>query len=182
MKSIKCKLYAPILAILFLALSSCGSASKTGEDLISDAREEINNIQQNYPNIGQQFQQAEGYAIFPNVGKGAYVIGGASGNGVVYQDGNLIGYADLKQVDIGLQAGGKSFVEVLFFENEQALEDFKSGTYELAANASAVVLEEGVSRDLNFQDGVAVVTMPKAGAMAGVSVGGQRFEFTPANR
>lgn len=178
---INSKFYTPILAILVLALASCGSASKTGDDLISDAREERNNIQQNFPEMAQQFQQAEAYAIFPNVGKGAYIIGGASGNGVVYQNGNVIGYADLKQVDVGLQAGGKAFVEVLFFENQQALDRFKEGGFELSANASAVVLEEGVSRNLDFQDGVAVVTVPKAGAMAGVSVGGQRFDFTPAN-
>lgn len=175
------KIYTPILAILVLLLAGCGSARNTGEDLISDAREEMNSIQQNHPQMAQEFQNAEAYAIFPNVGKGAYIIGGASGNGVVYQDGNVIGYADLKQVDVGLQAGGKAFVEVLFFENQQALDRFKEGGYQLAANASAVVLEEGVSESLDFQDGVAVVTVPKAGAMAGVSVGGQRFEYTPAN-
>jgi lipid-binding SYLF domain-containing protein len=92
----------------------------------------------------------------------------------------MIGYADLKQVDIGLQLGGKAFVEVLFFETEEALQRFKDGSYELSANASAVILDKGFSEDLEFQDGVAVVTVPKGGAMAGISVGGQRFEYTPA--
>lgn len=169
-----------LFALVFLVFASCGSASKTGEDLLADAREERRNIEQNYPEVGELFENSVGYAIFPNVGKGAYVIGGASGNGAVFEDGNHVGYADLKQVDVGLQLGGKAFVEVLFFQTESALEDFKDGSYELSANASAVVLEEGVSRDINFEDGVAVVTMPKAGAMAGVSVGGQRFTYQPA--
>ena len=179
MKTFTRKLYAPFLAILFIVAAGCGSASKTGEQLLSDVQEEKMNIEQNFPNVAPQFKNAYAYAIFPNVGKGAYIIGGASGNGAVYQNGNLIGYADLKQVDVGFQMGGKSFVEVLFFENQQALERFKNGTYEVRANASAVVLEKGISRDLEFQDGVAIATMPKAGAMAGISVGGQRFEFTP---
>lgn len=174
--------YKPLLVLVFLIFASCGSAKKTGDDLIADAREERTTIQQNYPEMANQFQNAAAYAIFPNVGKGAYIIGGASGNGVVYQNGNVIGYADLKQVDIGLQAGGKSFVEVLLFENQAALDRFKSGTYELGANASAVILDKGVSRDIDFQDGVAVITVPKEGAMAGISVGGQRFTFTPVNR
>lgn len=173
-------LYKSVFALVFLVFASCGSASKTGEDLLSDAREERRNIEQQYPNVAELFQNSAGYAIFPNVGKGAYVIGGASGNGAVFENGNHVGYADLKQVDVGLQLGGKAFVEVLFFETEAALEDFKDGSYELSANASAVALEEGISRDINFQDGVAVVTMPKAGAMAGVSVGGQRFTYQPA--
>lgn len=165
--------------MIFLVFASCGSAQKTGDDLVADAQEEQNEIQQNYPEVAELFRTSPGYAIFPNVGKGAYIIGGASGNGAVYENGNLVGYADMKQIDVGLQAGGKSIVEVLFFETPEALEQFKQGGYELSANASAVILEEGVSRDIDFQDGVAVVTMPKAGAMAGVSVGGQRFDFQP---
>lgn len=167
-----------VLLVLVLA-SSCGSSKKTGDDLIADASTEKAMIEREHPLMTEYFNSAAGYAIFPNVGKGAYIIGGASGNGVVYENGNLVGYADLKQVDVGLQIGGKAFVEVLFFENERALENFKSGSYELSANASAVILDEGFSRNLEFQDGVAIVTVPKGGAMAGVSVGGQRFEFTP---
>lgn len=172
--------FKSVLVLLVLVLASCGSSKKTGDDLVTDARQEKAMIEREHPMMADYFNSAAGYAIFPNVGKGAYVIGGASGNGVVYENGNMIGYADLKQVDVGLQIGGKAFVEVLFFENDQALENFKSGSYELSANASAVILDEGFSRDLEFQDGVAIVTVPKGGAMAGISVGGQRFEFTPA--
>ena len=179
MKINKNNFYKILTAIFVLVLVSCGSAKKTGDDLVTDSRQEKNMIERNYPVMADHFNNAVGYAIFPNVGKGAYIIGGASGNGTVYENGNLIGYADLKQLDVGLQIGGKAFVEVLFFENEQALEKFKSGSYELSANASAVILDEGFSRNLEFEDGVAIVTVPKGGAMAGISVGGQRFEFRP---
>lgn len=165
--------------VLLLGLAGCGSGKKTGEDLVIDAKQERAMIEREHPMMAEYFNTAEGYAIFPNVGKGAYIVGGASGNGAVYQNGQLIGYADLKQVDIGLQLGGKAFVEVLFFANEEVLEKFKEGGFELNANVSAVVLDEGFSEDLEFQDGVAVVTVPKGGAMAGISVGGQRFEYRP---
>lgn len=129
------------------------------------------------PGLRSFFKEAAGYAIFPNVGKGAYIIGGASGNGAVYQNGKLIGMADLKQLDIGLQFGGKAFREVLFFETEVDLERFKRGNFELSGNASAVVIEDGIGKTIGFQDGVAIATMPKAGAMVEVSVGGQKFKF-----
>lgn len=167
------------LLVLLLVLASCGPGKKTGEDLVTDAQQEKAMIERQHPMMADYFDSATGYAIFPNVGKGAYIIGGASGNGAVYQNGALIGYADLKQVDIGLQLGGKAFVEVIFFENQAALDEFKKGGYELSANVSAVVVDEGFSEDLEFRDGVAVVTVPKGGAMAGISVGGQRFEFRP---
>lgn len=174
-------LYKPLIVLLFFVFAACGTTKKSSEELVSDARQEKAMIEREHPMMSEYFNSAEGYAIFPNVGKGAYIIGGASGNGVVYENGRLVGYADLKQVDIGLQLGGKAFVEVLFFETQAALERFKSGSYELSANASAVILDEGFSRDLEFQDGVAIVTVPKGGAMAGISVGGQRFGFIPAD-
>ena len=180
MKTQKINYYRSILIVLVLTLASCGGAKKTGDDLVSDARKEKAMIESEFPMMAEYFNGAAGHAIFPNVGKGAYIIGGASGNGVVYDSGRMIGYADLKQVDIGFQLGGKAFVEVLFFETDKALERFKEGGYELSANASAVILDKGFSEDLEFQDGVAIVTVPKGGAMAGISVGGQRFEYTPA--
>ncbi len=179
MKKLTGTLYTSLVAVLILVIAGCGSASKTGDQLLSDVQEEKRMIEQNFPNVAQNFQTAAGYAIFPNVGKGAYIIGGASGNGAVYQNGNLVGYADLKQVDVGLQIGGKAFVEVLFFETQAALDRFKNGGYELEASATAVILEKGASKTITFQDGVGIATIPKGGAMAGISVGGQRFDFTP---
>lgn len=180
MKFLMTKWHLPVIAFLIIGLAGCGSMQKTGDELVADSRDAKSSIEQNYPQFSDLFETSAGYAIFPNVGKGAYIIGGASGNGTVYENGTMIGYANLKELDVGLQAGGKSFIEVIFFENQQALNDFKDGSYELSANASAVILEEGISRDIDFQDGVAVLTMPKAGAMAGISVGGQRFDFYPA--
>ncbi|MEG9328272.1 lipid-binding SYLF domain-containing protein [Salinimicrobium catena] len=178
MKNLSQKMLPVFLFLLFAGLAGCGSG-KTGDDLMNDVREEREMIREKYPNAARMFDEAQGYAIFPNVGKGAYIVGGASGNGAVYENGRHIGYADLKQVDVGFQLGGKAFVEILFFESASALQRFKDGNFELSANASAVLLDEGVSGDIEFQDGIAIVTVPKAGAMAGISVGGQKFDFRP---
>lgn len=178
MKNLTQKIPLVVVLLLYLGIAGCGSG-KSGKDLMADVREERQMIQQKYPNAAEMFNEARGYAIFPNVGKGAYIVGGASGNGAVYENGRHIGYADLKQVDVGFQLGGKAFVEILFFESAAALERFKQGNFELSANASAVLLDEGVSGDIEFEDGIAIVTVPKAGAMAGISVGGQKFDFRP---
>ena len=168
-----------VLLVLFTTLISCGPGKTgNGDDLMKDANEAKTAMLQTDSNIQELFNSSAGYAIFPNVGKGAYIIGGASGNGIVYQNGNMIGYSNLKQVDVGLQVGGKAYREVLFFKDQEDLDDFKNGEYELSGNATAVILEKGKSRTIKFQDGIAVATMPKAGAMVGVSVAGQRFGYT----
>ena len=177
MKTFKSSLAKPILALLVVVMASCGSSKNTSADIMADSRDAKMTISKNHPKIAELFNNSVVYAIFPNFGKGAYIIGAASGNGTVYEKGTLVGYASMKQVDVGLQAGGKAFIEVIFFQTQDALNRFKSGSYELSGNASAVLLEEGISRDVEFRDGVGVVTKPKAGAMVGISVGGQKFEF-----
>lgn len=150
--------------------------------LIEDAERAKEAFIRNNKNIAAMFEKSAGYAIFPNVGKGAYVLGGAAGNGVVYQDKERIGFAELRQIDIGFQIGGQAFREVIFFETLAALERFKEGNFEFEGNASAVLIEEGKSKSINFQDGIAVATMPKAGAMIGISVGGQKFNYGAEKR
>src|ERR1044071_10101446 len=47
------------------------------------------------------FANAYGWVTFPNVGKGGMGIGGAAGNGIVYEKGAVIGRARMTQVTIG---------------------------------------------------------------------------------
>lgn len=165
-----------LLVFLFLSL---GLIAQTAEDreIISDAEQAKEAFIAEDPAIENMFNEAEAYAIFPNVGKGAYIVGGASGNGAVYQQGELIGMTSLKQLDVGLQLGGQAFSQVIFFQNASVLNNFKEGNYELSGNASAVALDKGAAESLDFRDGVAIATLPKAGAMIEISVGGQKFEY-----
>ena len=169
--------------LFFLLLFPAIIFAQTAEqkEIINDAKKAKAAFNQKDPAISKIFASAEGYVIFPNVGKGAYVVGGAAGNGAVYENGNLVGMAKLKQIDVGLQVGGQAYRQVIFFKTEEALSRFKSGNFELAGNASAVVLEDGKAVSIEFRNDVAVVTMPKAGAMLEVSLGGQKFEYEALN-
>lgn len=149
--------------------------------IFEDAEDALDVLLSENPDLQQHLEAAVGYAIFPNVGKGALIVGVASGNGVVYQNGRVIGTADLKKVDIGLQAGGKAFSELLVFKTDEAFNRFKNDEFEFSAGASAVVLKSGKSFNAKYNDGVAVFAHPKAGLMAEAAVGGQRFEFHPKN-
>ncbi len=170
------------ITLLFLVLPLFIFAQTPAQKkIIEDAKTAKAAFIQQDPAMSKIFASVEGYAIFPNVGKGAYVVGGAAGNGAVYESANLVGMAKLRQLDIGLQIGGQAFRQVIFFKTQEALNRFKSGNFELAGNASAVVLEEGRAVNLEFRDDIAIVTMPKAGAMVEISVGGQKFEYEDLN-
>ena len=131
------------------------------------------------PSMKVFFEKAYGYVVFPGVGKGGFIIGGGHGDGWVYEKGIHIGRASLTQLTVGAQIGGQSFSEIIFFQDKKTLDDFKKGNWELSAQASAIMVKEGASKDASYDNGVAVFTMPKKGAMVEASVGGQKFKYTP---
>lgn len=178
MKPISKLISKSLLGLLVFFFSALAIAqTQDDKSLIDDAKKAKSAFTEKDPAISKLFASAEGYVIFPNVGKGATLVGGAAGNGVVFENNNAVGMAKLRQIDVGLQVGGQAFRQVIFFKNEAALKRFKEGKFELSGNASAVVLEDGVAKSIEFRDGIAVVTMPKAGAMVEISVGGQKFEY-----
>jgi lipid-binding SYLF domain-containing protein len=143
------------------------------------------------------FSKSYGYAVFPNVGSGAVGIGGAYGKGRVYAGGKWVGYTDMKQVSVGIQLGGKSYSQIVFFEDKRAFDEFTSGKFEFGADASVTAVTAGANanagtggvtkgtsegpRDANTQgkynSGYAVFVVQKGGLMAGASVAGQKFSF-----
>jgi lipid-binding SYLF domain-containing protein len=132
------------------------------------------------PDIQRFFDTAYGYVIFPSVGEGGLVVGGARGTGWVYQRGKLVGEAKMTQLSVGAQAGGQSYAEIIFFRDSTSLNAFKAGKTELGAEVSAVVLKQRAAKTAGYDpSGLAIFVLPKGGAMAAAAVGGQKFSFEP---
>lgn len=129
------------------------------------------------PLLKNIFNKAYGYVIFPNIGKGGFGVGGATGNGAVYEGRRLVGMAKMTQLTLGFQAGGQAYREVIFFETKKDLERFKDNNLEFSAQASAIIVTEGASSDVKYENGVMIFTHPKGGLMYEASVGGQKFRF-----
>lgn len=150
--------------------------------LQADVDAAINAFKQADVGLGETFKSAAGYAVFPNVGKGGLVFGGAHGNGYVYEEDKLIGYASMTQVTFGAQIGGQEFSQIIFFESKAALAEFKESKYSMSAQVGAVAAAEGASKNAKYVEGVMVFTKAKQGLMAEASVGGQKFKFTPVGQ
>jgi len=123
------------------------------------------------------FDEAYGYAIFPNVGKAGILIGGAYGDGVVYKKNQVIGYSSLTQFSLGFQLGGQTYSEIIFFKNKESLDRFTQSNFELGAQVSAVAITSGVSFDADYDNGIAIFTLVKGGLMFEAAVGGQKFNY-----
>ena len=131
------------------------------------------------PGIETFFESAAGYAVFPGIGKGGFVIGGAYGKGLVIVDEKVDGYTSMSQATIGLQLGGQKYSQIIFFKDETAIGHFRRGNFEFGAQASAVAITAGASATAAYDSGVAVFTRARGGLMFEGSIGGQRFKYTP---
>jgi lipid-binding SYLF domain-containing protein len=166
-----------VMTFLLCILPVFGQSTAKKNKIIADSRSAEAEFMKNDPLLKGIFEKAYGYVIFPNVGKGGLGIGGAAGNGVVYEKGKIVGMAKLSQLSIGFQAGGQAYREVVFFESIKELERFKESKFEFSAQASAVAVTEGASANVKYTDGVMVFTMQKGGLMYEASIGGQKFKF-----
>jgi lipid-binding SYLF domain-containing protein len=159
---------------------STGSVSKEDGDALMKrsqaSRQEWNKVD---PQFEAFAKKGYGFAFFPEITKGGLVVGGAHGQGVVYEKGQHIGYADLTQMSLGFQAGYQDYSELIVFENQTAMDKFKRNEIDFGANASAVVADKGAAMGAQFVDGVAVFVRPTNGAMAEASLGGQQITYLP---
>ena len=165
-----------IVAVLVVAITN-GQSTKKDARIMKDAKNAKNMFVKTDPSMKKLFDNAYGYVIFPNVGKGGIGVGGAFGNGIVYVNKTAVGSAHLSQVSIGLQLGAQGYREVIFFENKSNLEDFKENKLKLSAQVSAVLVVLGASANMNYSNGILIFTQPKGGLMEEISVGGQAFNY-----
>lgn len=169
--------YMTLLATLLLPLATL--LADDSEKLHDDVKEAIELFENADSGIKKFFEESYGYAVFPKVGKGGFVVGGAYGKGEVYENGARVGRASLSQATVGLQLGGQAYIELIFFEDKRSLDNFKTSKFALSAQASAVAAAEGAAATAKYELGVAVFTLARGGLMFEASVGGQKFNYTP---
>jgi lipid-binding SYLF domain-containing protein len=168
-----------LAAGLLVSCSTAPVAQENRNELLEKATATTREMNRENLEVEVFASKGSGYGVFPKVTKGGLVFGGAYGRGVVYEGGQHIGYADMRQGSFGLQVGGQTYSEIIVFENKTALERFQQGRLDFAADASAIIVETGAAATARFVDGVAVIVRPIAGAMAEASIGGQQFTYVP---
>jgi lipid-binding SYLF domain-containing protein len=174
----KVKLQSSLVLMMSIFFSSAFAQIGAWNPLAEEkAQKVIETFKEKNSKMESYFEDSYGYVIFPSIGKGAVGFGGAYGRGLVYENDQLIGNAKMTQVTLGFQWGGQAYSEVIFFEDEAALNSFKGNNLEFSGQASAVAAIYGASADIAYEHGVAVYTIAKGGLMYEASLGGQKFKF-----
>lgn len=171
-----------VLALAASALAGCTTAPDSPETrtaLVQQATATMQDMVRMDASVDSVVRSGYGYAIFPEVVKAGLGLGGGYGQGVVYEQGQHIGFADLTMGSIGAQIGGQAFREVIVFQNKAAMDRFKLSPVDFTAGAAAMIMHNGAAANAEFIQGVAVLIQPITGAMAEATIGGQQFKFVP---
>jgi lipid-binding SYLF domain-containing protein len=162
---------------LLLFLPRVIKAQDDKDKMLNDSKKAKAAFLKSDPSMSGLFNSSYGYVIFPNVGKGAVVVGGSGGRGIVYTKVKAIGTAKMVQVTVGAQVGGQAYREIIFFENKAAMDRFKENKLEFSGQVSAVAAKSGASANAKYREGVAVFTEEISGLMLEASIGGQKFTY-----
>lgn len=188
------RFYVPVV-VLTVAMAFTNSSASA-----ADYSGTINVFKES-PQVEPFFKNSYGYAVFPTVGKGGLGVGGAYGDGQVYQGGKVTGRSKLVKVSFGFQAGGQAFSEIIFFKDKRAYDEFTSGEFAFDAQASAVAITAGAQAqagstggtigasagsktgkqaETNYYKGMAIFIHAKGGLMYEAAIAGQKFSFEPS--
>ncbi|MDA1075486.1 MAG: lipid-binding SYLF domain-containing protein [Proteobacteria bacterium] len=182
----------PVFLLVLISLFSLHANADSYESTIETFR--------NAGQSSEYFPGSYGYAVFPSIGKGGFVVGGSYGTGRVYAQGGYVGDASVVEMTLGWQAGGQVFSQIIFFEDQRSFDEFTSGNFEFSAGAEVVAITAGASANVGttgvnagasggrndattispgYHKGLAVFSIAKGGLMYEASVGGQKFGYKP---
>ena len=142
--------------LLALVMGVCALASSTPVEAQSayklehNARKALRQLYANNEKAREIGAQATAVLVFPSIVKAGFFIGGQSGNGVLFSNGEPVGYYNTSSVSYGLQFGGQTFGYVLFFMNHKALSYLnQSGGWEVGVGPSIVIVDTGSAKSIS---------------------------------
>lgn len=188
------KLKLAFFAALLVAFAATAQAQR-----VRDVSASVE-LFQGIPEVAPYFNSAYGYAVWPRIARGGLGVGASRGRGQVYVGGQLVGFSRLVEVSIGLQAGGQTYRQIVFFRDREAFEKFTGGGFEFDASASAVAVTasaqagagtQGASATAGagspnaaagggYHNGLQVFTMAEGGLMYKATIAGQRYNYDAA--
>lgn len=128
-------------------------------------------------------KQARGVLVFPSFISAGFIIGGASGQGVLREDGKTVSYHRMTEGSVGLLAGAQSQAVFILFMTDDSLSRFKSSNgWTVGADAGVTMLTVGADARVTgrtAQQPVVGFVLTNSGLMGSLSLNGSRI--TPLN-
>ena len=174
--------FSLMIVLAVFVVAGCSTVPEKPEAravLSAEVKEAVTEFKFKDPSMESFFNNSYAYAVLPKVVKGALWVGGAYGKGLVFEQGQQVGYCSMSQATLGFSFGGEYFREIIFFRDAADFNKFKTGQFTFSAQVTGVAVTAGAAAKADYKAGMAVFVMTDKGLMLDVSLGGQKFNYVP---
>ena len=174
--------------VFFVVLGSEGAmlrvelhaAESSGVD--KNSRAALEKLYANEPAAQELGDKAKAILVFPNIFKAGFLGGAHYGEGVLFQDGKVMGHYNSVAGSFGLQAGVQVFSYAMFLMNDNALAYLdRSRGWEIGVGPSIVVVSTGMGKSITsttLRPDVYAFIFNQQGLMAGLGIQGSKITKT----
>jgi len=177
------KIFTVLLSVAILSVSSAAMAGKTEkkrQKILTMRQETLVELFETRPQAKAEIDDAEGYAVFSNIGVQVLFIGGGGGRGVVHDNKSDIDtYMKMGTASVGIGLGVKDFRAVFIFHDRKALDKFIDKGWDFAGEADAAARggDKGgeIGEGASFRKKVSVYQFTKNGLALQASLHGTKY-------
>jgi len=174
----KTNLTIALLACLFLNTTAHAEWMPDPDNKLQlAARKTVASVLDANPDLQVYMDEAYAFAVFPSVVKGAAFWGVTYGKGIVIVADEVVGNCSQISMDLGPQAGGQLFEQIIFFRSKAALQEFQKGRLEFQGRAGVAVANKGVNATPSHLPEVAIVTKTRMGLLFHAAAGATKFRY-----
>ena len=174
------------LAVVTLASTGCTTTSDMGGDpaaqrkaLDASADSALSRLYAQQRGSKELVNSARGVLVFPSVVSAGFIVGAATGQGVLRKGGKTAGYFRMSEGSVGLLAGAQSQSVFILFMTDGALSRFeRSSGWTAGVDASVSMITVGANAEVTTQTAQQEIigfVLTNAGLMGSVSLNGSRI-------
>jgi lipid-binding SYLF domain-containing protein len=160
------------------------ASAATAAELNANGQAALHRLYAQSPKAARFGQSAHAILVFPKILKAGIMIGGQSGEGVLFVRGKPAGYYKISALSYGLQLGGQQYSYALFLMNDKALAYLhKSDGWSIGSGPSVVVVDKGAAKSTTsttVSQDVYAFPFGQKGLMGGLGLEGSKI--TPINK
>ena len=139
---------AAALTSLAVPLTASPAWALNRDKLVARAQEALSELEGSERRSRRFARSAVGTLVFPSILKAGFVFGGETGDGVLFEHGQPVGFYNLSGGSWGLQIGAQDFSYALFFMTRGSLHYLhESKGFQVGTGPSIVVVNQGAGAE-----------------------------------
>lgn len=175
-----CSLLISLSLLVCSSVAHADKADKKRQKILDMRQDVLVELFETRPQAKAEIDEAEGYAVFSNVGVQLFLIGAGGGRGVVHSnDADIDTFMKMGTISVGLGLGMKDFRAVFIFHDKDALTSFTEKGWDFSgeADAAARADEKGgeIGEGASFRKKVSVYQFTKTGLVLQASLHGTKY-------